>query len=155
MSGAENGVNRELSLKPVVEMAAGHTELHGDDGAEGNRYRRLLANALWSRNRRFYAGKIGERTCCRCRAADESTKHFLWECAANARRRAQLQVSFEQLPTCLSICGLVPMNLPGHLSVQTVMDVQRYLAETLQDWASSRDAEPGKALGLQGPFCLL
>ena len=33
------------------------------------------------------------------------------------------------------------MNLPGHLSVQTVMDVQRYLAETPRDWASSRDAE--------------
>ena len=77
LAGAEVGIDRDMSLQPVIVMGAGRSDEFGNDGAGGARYRRMLANALWSRNRRFHARKVRDRACCRCGIADESVKlHF-------------------------------------------------------------------------------
>ena len=128
VAGAEVGIDRDMSLRPVIVMGTGRSDEFGSDGVGGARYRRMLANALWSRNRRFHARKVSDRTCCRCGIADESVKHFLWDCTANNSRREQLRVSPDQLPACLALCGLVPCVLCRGI----IAEIQKYLACTFQ-----------------------
>ena len=101
-------------MAPAVAMEAGDFQ-YGDDGAQGHRFRKLLADALWSRRRLFAARLIDSPHCIRCGEAEEHTLHFLWSCPANHCRRVTLNVQwggpatpfdYEAMPLCLAQCGL-------------------------------------------------
>ena len=102
----------------------------GNDGTDGARYKRFVANALWSKDRLHHAGKIGSTRCLRCGADVESVHHVLWTCHANSMvvdrlRRAwvALEPSHAEVftlpddfPFCITVCGLIPSPLPTGIS---------------------------------------
>ena len=81
--------HRELTLAPFREMSLARDGAFGWDGTDnGARYRRFLADALWSRVRRGHARKVARVRCRLCGLDDEHTDHFLWGCPANDSDRS-------------------------------------------------------------------
>lgn len=157
--GLAGGVHRELTLAPLREMSLARDGAFGWDGTDnGARYRRFLADALWSRVRRGHTRKVARVRCRRCRLDDEHTDHFLWGCPANdsdrrlldaawdAARRARSEDGIlsqalpDALPWCLRPCGIVPLHLPG-INVAQIRCLQQYFVRVLRHWALDRDAE--------------
>ena len=151
--------HRELTLAPLREMSLARDGAFGWDGTDnGARYRRFLADALWSRVRRGHTRKVARVRCRRCRLDDEHTDHFLWGCPANdsdrrlldaawdAARRARSEDGIlsqalpDALPWCLRQCGIVPLHLPG-INVAQIRCLQQYFVRVLRHWALDRDAE--------------
>ena len=154
--GLAGGVHRELTLAPLREMSLASDGSFGWDGTDnGARYRRFLADALWSRVRRGHARKVTRVRCRRCGLDDEHTDHFLWGCPANASDRRLLDAAWDAtrsedgirsqalpdaLPRCLRQCGIVPLHLPG-INVAQIRCLQQYFVRVLRRWALDRDAE--------------
>ena len=154
--GLAGGVHRELTLAPLREMSLASDGSFGWDGTDnGARYRRFLADALWSRVRRGHARKVARVRCRRCGLDDEHTDHFLWGCPANASDRRLLDAAWDAtrsedgirsqalpdaLPRCLRQCGIVPLHLPG-INVAQIRCLQQYFVRVLRHWALDRDAE--------------
>ena len=144
LQGTAFGVDRLLSLRPVHNMRKGNFDF-GNDGTHGARYRRLLANAMWSGTRLKHATKVSCALCPVCRASDESTTHILWDCDFNTPARIALAQQWDgtrepfqylQLPPYLYICGIVPLST-SFTTVQIAL-VQKYLSSILMRWDPSR-----------------
>ena len=151
--GIDHGIDRKCSLAPWHAMRSSSLRFGSDGTALGVRYARFLADALWSRRRRHYAGKIQDPKCQRCGLTIEPTDHFLWSCAHNARHLQVLRREWDLaatvpgprscalpscLPRCLRQCGVVPSHLPG-INAQQIAALERYFVVILRVWAESRD----------------
>ena len=154
LDGAGAGIDRRTTLAPVRAMASSNAWC-GNDGTGGRRYKRFLANALWSRVRLLHSGRIQCGLCNRCRLTNESTEHLLWGCVANSMALDKLKrawigiepscnfdLQLADLPACLRMCGLVPLQLPPGLTLKHVTALQCYFVAILAEWGRSRDHVP-------------
>ena len=140
LAGTEGGVDRQLSLVPVLAAASG--DLRFDDGASGHRYRKLLTDALWSRFRLFQASLVDAPHGIRCGEEEERALHFMWECRANANRRSTLDEArgcnvFHCIPRCLARCGLIPSGCS--IDRGKLIALQSYLAHAVRLWCEARE----------------
>lgn len=144
LQGAEVGVDRVFSLRLVHHMRKGHFDF-GNDGTKGARYRRLLANAMWSGTRLRHVNKVTCALCRVCRASGESTVRIFWECVSNTPARIAFAqqwdgtcepFQYSQLPPSLYACGEVPLGTS--LTTVQIALIQKYLSSILMRWDPSR-----------------
>ena len=151
LEGCEQGIDRDLTLAPVRAMMH-KSPWCGNDGTNGARYQRFLANALWSNDRLYHANKISSPICLRCGQVCDSVQHLLWDCCANSMILDRLRRSWvsleqnpvhsislpEELPPCIRLCGLIPSPLPTGFTPQHIHLLQIYFVDVLNAWGRQR-----------------